>query len=142
MDDGDTYKVSVPVRCTASLLPWTGGDGIGPMRISLCVVCFDITGNVDDIVVKEQFYDEVDLSDLNGEFLVEFEDMPNGVYYVNGFMDDNTNAREENPFPGIGDLVSFGTIAPKCVKVVVNGADVTADPYLLNMVMIFDLPGF
>lgn len=141
-DDGDTYTVTVPVRRTAPLLPWTGGDGIGPLSVSLCVVCFDITGNVDDIVVKEQSLGVVDMSAPGSEIMVEFEDMPNGVYYVNGFIDDVTNATPENPFPGLGDLVSFGTIAPQCVRVVVDGADVTADTYTLNMVMIFDLPGF
>ncbi len=141
-DDGDAYKVTVPVRRTTPLLPWTGGDGIGPLSVSLCVVCFDITGNVDDIVVKEKNVGVVDMSAPGSEVIVEFEDMPNGVYYVNGFIDDVTNATEENPFPGLGDLVSFGTIAPQCVRVVVDGGDVTSDPYTLNMVMIFDLPGF
>ena len=141
-DDGDTYTVTVPVRRTAPLLPWTGGDGIGPLSVSLCVVCFDITGDVDDIVVQEKSVGVVDMSAPGSEQIVVFEDMPNGVYYVNGFIDDVTNATPENPFPGLGDLVSFGTIAPQCVRVVVDGADVTADTYTLNMVMIFDLPGF
>ncbi len=67
--------------------------------------------------------------------------MPNGIYYVNGFIDDNTNATPEDPFPGIGDLVSFGEAGPTCTKVIVNGGDMTDVIYELNMLMSFEIPG-
>jgi hypothetical protein len=139
-DDGDTHTVTASVVRTVP--PAFGGDGIGPLTLSLCSKCFSISGDSDDIVVKGKFVEEVDLSADGAVFTVEFEEMPNGVYYINGFIDDVTNATPENPFPGKGDLVSFGLIAPKCVVVVVDGADVTANPYELNMVMSFNLPGY
>ena len=140
VDDGETYTVSGTVVRTAE--PDYGGDGIGPLTVSLCYRCFTIGGDVNDILAKDPIVEDVDMSADDSEFAFEFEDVPNGVYFINGFIDDVTNATPENPFPGRGDLVSFGTIAPKCVKVIVEGGNVMADPYELNMVMSFDLPGF
>jgi hypothetical protein len=140
VDDGETYTVSGIVVRTVE--PGFGGDAVGPLSVNLCNKCFTIGGDTDNILVKDPIVQDVDMSADGTEISFEFEDVPNGVYYINGFMDDVTNATPENPFPGKGDLVSFGTIAPKCVTVIVDGGDVITDPYELNMVMSFDLPGF
>lgn len=139
VDDGDTYTVSVTVVRTVR--PFLGGDGIGPLRIGLLVgECFTTDGSQGEMVAEQIFEDPpVDLSADGSEFQFEFDDIPNGIYYINGFIDDVTNATEQRPLPAQGDLVSFRDLGPGCVKVIVNGADVAADPYPLNMVMIFDL---
>ncbi len=83
----------------------------------------------------------MDLSTAGNAVYFEFHDVPNGYYYINGFVDDVTNATDENPYPGIGDLVSFCNAGPKCDMVKVNGEDATDGLYIFNMVMPFDLPG-
>ena len=115
-----------------------GTDGIGPLGIALLDECFDSQANAGQ-VRSGRVFDEVDLSAEGSEFTFEFDPVPNGIYYINGFIDDVTNATEERPLPGVGDLVSFHDLGPGCTKVIVNGANVTADPYPLNMIMVFDL---
>jgi hypothetical protein len=142
VDDGNTYTVTATVirDVAISLLHrmFWGTDGIGPLRIALLDECFSSEGNAGQ-VRSERAFDEVDLSVGGSEFTFDFDAVPNGIYYINGFIDDVTNATEERPLPGIGDLVSFHDLGPGCTKVVVNGADVVADPYPLNMIMVFDL---
>jgi len=142
VDDGNTYTVSATVirDVEISFLHWVfwGTDGIGPLGIALLDECFSSDGNPGQ-VWSERAFDEVDLSAGGSEFTFDFDPVPNGIYYINGFIDDVTNATEERPLPGIGDLVSFRDLGPGCTKVVVNGADVAADPYPLNMIMVFDL---
>ena len=142
VDDGSTYTVSGTVIRTVkiSLLNRIlfGTDGVGPLRIALLDECFDSQGNSGQ-VRSERSFDEVDLSAEGSAFTFDFDPVPNGIYYINGFIDDVTDATEERPLPGVGDLVSFRDLGPGCTKVIVNGADVTADPYPLNMIMIFDL---
>ena len=142
VDDGNTYTVSASVIRTVeiSLLDMClfGTDGIGPLSIALVDECFTSQGDYGN-VRSERFFDEVDLSAEGSEFTFEFDPVPNGIYYISGYIDDVTNATEERPLPGVGDLVSFHDLGPGCTKVIVNGADVTADPYALNMIMVFDL---
>lgn len=139
VDDGDTYTVSVTVARTVP--PFLGGDGIGPLRIGLLAgSCFKTDGSQGDMVAERIFEDPpVDLSAPGSTFQFDFVHIPNGVYFVNGFIDDVTNATEQRPLPAVGDLVSFKNLGPGCVKVIVDGADVTAEPYPLNMVLPFDL---
>jgi hypothetical protein len=40
-------------------------------------------------------------------------------------VDDNTNATDDEPYPGTGDLVRFGGMGLGCKQVVVDGADVS-----------------
>ena len=142
VDDGNVYTVTATVIRTVkiSLLNriLLGTDGAGPLRIALVDECFDSQGSSGE-VISERSFDEVDLSAEGSEFTFEFDPAPNGIYYINGFIDDVTDATEERPLPGRGDLVSFRDLGPGCTKVIVSGADVTADPYELNMVMPFDL---
>lgn len=141
-DDGNTYTVTatvirdVEISLLARIL--FGTDGIGPLGIALVDECFSSEGSAGQVWSEKKF-DEVDLSAEGSEFIFDFDPVPNGIYYINGFIDDVTNATEERPFPGIGDLVSFHDLGPGCTKVIVNGADVVADPYPLNMIMVFDL---
>jgi hypothetical protein len=144
VDDGNTYTVFVTVTRGVINL-WHkllyGTDGIGVLRVGLLAgACFKADGSQGEVVAERIFEDPpVDLSANGSEFQFEFDDIPNGIYYINGFIDDVTNATEERPLPAHGDLVSFRDLGPGCVKVIVNGADVIADPYELNMVMPFDL---
>jgi len=139
VDDGDAYTVSVTVVRTVP--PLFGGDGIGPLHIGLLSgACFKTDGSQGDMVAERIVVDPpVDLSAPGSSYQFDFVDIPNGVYYINGFIDDVTDATEARPLPAVGDLVSFKDLGPGCVKVIADGADVVADPYQLNMVMIFDL---
>jgi hypothetical protein len=142
VDDGNTYVVSATVIRPVRLSPLSrilfGADGIGPLSIALLDECFDSQGNPGQ-VFSERFFEEVDLSAEGSEFTFAFDPVPNGIYYINGFIDDVTDATEQRPLPAVGDLVSFHDLGPGCTKVIVNGADVAADPYPLNMIMVFDL---
>lgn len=142
VDDGNTYTVSATVLRDVRISPLIrimfGTDGVGPLRIALVDECFDSQGSAGQ-VISERFFAEVDLSAEGSEYVFDFDPVPNGIYYINGFIDDVTDATEERPLPGVGDLVSFHDLGPGCTKVIVNGADVSADPYPLNMIMVFDL---
>jgi hypothetical protein len=79
----------------------------------------------------------VDLPTTDEAVELVITDVPNGVYSLNGFIDD-ADAGDPTPRPGIGDLVSFGGFGPACAEVVVDGGDVTV-PFDLNLVLPFDL---
>ena len=148
-DDGFTYTISGTVTrpvlfdvlgSVQSDLPAYGADGHGPLSISLTDVCFTVSGDPGTVFDTVEVPD-ADLSDPAYVVPFAFSPMPNGIYYVNGFMDDNTNATPEDPFPGRGDLVSFGEASPTCAEVRVDGGDVTDVIYELNMLMSFEIPG-
>lgn len=136
VDDGSRHTVTI--HLTRSVEPSMGGDGKGKLFSGLSEACFsDTTGEVP--VPKVAFLlDEVELAKINTPVDLVIEDVPNGVYQFNGFIDDLANADAKNPRPGKGDLVSFGGLGPACAQVVVNGKDVEAD-FELNFVMPFDL---
>lgn len=137
-DDGNVYRVAGIV--TRSVKPGLGGDGVGPLYMLLSDKCMSTSGNAPDPVAYAVF-PAADLAADGSSYPFVLEGVPNGVYQLNGFLDDVTNATEDKPFPGKGDLVSFGGIAPKCKKVVVDGGDVTGVDFDFNMVMQFNLPG-
>jgi len=142
VDDGNLYTVTATVIRSVKITLLDrilfGTDGIGPLHIALVDECFTSEGSIGSLVTERHF-DEVDLSKEDAAFSFSFDPVPNGVYYINGFIDDVTDATEERPLPAVGDLVSFHDLGPGCTKVIVNGSDVTADPYPLNMIMVFDL---
>jgi len=149
-DDGATYTISGIVTRPVlfdvlgfikSDIPAYGADGHGPLSISLTDVCFTIGGDP-GTVFETVVIPDADLSDPSYEIPFAFSPRANGIYYVNGFMDDNTNATPEDPFPGTGDLVSFGKASPTCAEVIVDGGDATDVIYELNMLMSFEIPGF
>jgi hypothetical protein len=148
-DDGSTYTISGnvtrPVRfdvlgSVQTDLPAYGADGLGPLSVSLTDVCFSVGGDP-GTVYETVIVPDADLSEPDNVVPFAFSPVPNGIYYVNGFIDDNTNAIPEDPFPGIGDLVSFGEAGPTCAQVIVEGADMTDVIYELNMLMSFEIPG-
>jgi hypothetical protein len=148
-DDGFTYTISGVVTrpvlfdvlgSVQTDLPAYGADGHGPLSVSLTDVCFSVGGDP-GTVFETLMIPDADLSDPSFVVPFAFSPMPNGIYYVNGFIDDNTNATPEDPFPGTGDLVSFGEAGPTCAKVILNGGDVTDVIYELNMLMSFEIPG-
>lgn len=149
VDDGSTYTISGTVTrpvlfdvlgSVQTDLPAYGADGHGPLSVSLTDVCFSVGGDP-GTVFETVIVPDADLSDPSYVVPFAFSPVPNGIYYVNGFIDDNTNATPEDPFPGTGDLVSFGEAGPTCTKVIVDGADATDVTYELNMLMSFEIPG-
>lgn len=136
VDDGSRHRVTIHLSRTVE--PDMGGDGKGKFFSGLSESCFsDTTGEV-PVPIVSLILDEVALPKLKTAIDLVLEDVPNGVYQFNGFIDDAGNADAKSPRPGIGDLVSFGGTGPACAQVVVNGKDAEAD-FKLNFVMPFDL---
>jgi hypothetical protein len=102
--------------------------------------CFTVGGDP-GFVFETVIIPDADLSDPSYVVPFAFSPRSNGIYFVNGFMDDNTNATPEDPFPGKGDLVAFREASPVCAEVIVDGGDVTDVIYELNMLMSFEIPG-
>ena len=119
-----------------SVEPDLGGDGAGPWYSGLAEACFDEETGEPALPVFPVLRDELTLPQTGEPVEVIIEDVPNGVWFFNGFVDDATD--EGDPRPGIGDLVSFGGFGPACSEVIVDGRDVTVD-FDLNLVMPFDL---
>ncbi len=138
-DDGETYTITGTV--SSSTPPGLGGDGVGTLTLALATLCFSNSGDDPDTLVSSITTDiDVDLSGQYDTHDFTFPDeVPNGYYYINGFLNDNTD--DVNIFPGIGDLVAFCNAGPKCKMVTVNGGNVTDADYIFNMVMPFNLPG-
>jgi hypothetical protein len=134
-DDGSTHTVTVAL--TRSVEPDLGGDGEGPWFAGLFPSCFDDETGGTPVPDVPHLVDSVDLPDIDEAVELVITDVPNGVYSLNGFVDD-ADAGDPTPRPGIGDLVSFGGFGPACAEVVVDGGDVTV-PFDLNLVLPFDL---
>jgi hypothetical protein len=134
VDDGSTHTVTI--QLTRSVEPDLGGDGVGPWYAGLFASCFDDETGETPLPLYPSLLPETSLPVTGEAVAIAVEDVPNGVYFVNGFIDDATG--EGEPRPGIGDLVSFGGFGPACSEVVVNGEDVTVG-FDLNLVLPFDL---
>ncbi len=136
VDDGSTHRVTIRLRRSVEV--GAKGDAKGKFYSGLSESCFNDTTGQTPVPVVALVLDEVSLPKINTPIDLVIEDVPNGIYQFNGFIDDVDNADDKNPRPGIGDLVSFGGFGPACKKVVVNGKDVQAD-FDLNLLMPFDL---
>ncbi|MEL7206618.1 MAG: hypothetical protein AAGK32_00030 [Actinomycetota bacterium] len=135
VDDGSTHTVTIEV--TRSVEPDLGGDGTGPWFAGLFPSCFDDESGGTPTPDHPSLLDEVELTETGEPVEIVIPDVANGVYQVNGFIDDVTDP-DGDPRPGIGDLVAFGGFGPACAEVVVDGADVTV-AFDLNLVLPFDL---
>ena len=135
VDDGSTHSVTIQV--SRSVEPDLGGDGEGPWFAGLFPSCFDDETGANPTPDVPHLVDSVALPEIDEPVELVIDDVPNGVYLVNGFIDD-ADAGDATPRPGIGDLVSFGGFGPACAEVVVDGADATV-AFDLNLVLPFDL---
>ncbi len=136
VDDGSLHTVTI--HLSRSVQPGDKGDAKGKFYSGLSESCFnDTTGKV-PVPAVALILDEVSLPKINESIDLVIEEVPNGIYEFNGFIDDVANADAKNPRPGIGDLVSFGGFGPACTQVVVNGKDAAAK-FVLNLMMPFDL---
>jgi hypothetical protein len=135
VDDGSTHTVTVSL--SRSVEPDLGGDGVGPWFAGLFPSCFDDESGGNPVPAHPSLLDSVTLTETDEPVEIEITGVKNGVYQLNGFIDDVTDPDGE-PRPGIGDLVSFGGFGPACSEVVVDGDDVTVD-FDLNLVLPFDL---
>ena len=135
VDDGSTHSVTIAV--SRSVEPDLGGDGSGPWFAGLFPSCFDDETGGNPVPDVPHLLDLVELPNIDEPVELVITDVPNGVYQVNGFIDD-ADAGDPTPRPGIGDLVAFGGFGPACAEVVVDGEDVTV-PFDLNLVLPFDL---
>jgi len=136
-DDPNTYEVSFDL--TRSVDPAEGGDGVGSALFTLSETCFDPTGDPPPpLYVTEK--QGVDLSGESATSTLSFKGVKNGIYQLNGYLDDVGEHTDARPLPSTGDLVRFGGFGPACVQVVVNGGNVTTT-FDLNLVMTWDLNG-
>lgn len=137
LSDPNTYSVSV--RLTRSVDFGEGGDGKGDAVFTLSDSCFEASGDPPEPrYALEQA--GVDLSSDGSATTLTFGGVKNGIYQINGYLDDALPRSAARPLPNNGDLVRFGGFGPGCVQVVVNGGDVAAD-FDLNFVMTWDLNG-
>jgi hypothetical protein len=134
-DDPNTYAVTFAL--TRSVELGEGGDGVGDALFTLSETCFEATGNPPPpLHTLEQL--NVDLKDPKARVALTFEGVKNGIYQLNGYLDDANPRSAARPLPNNGDLVRFGGFGPGCVEVVVNGKDVETE-FDLNFVMTWDL---
>jgi len=136
VDDGSKHTVTI--HLSRSVEPGMGGDGKGRLFSGLSAECFSDTTGETPVPTVALLRDSVELAKIDTPVDLVIENVPNGVYQFNGFIDDVASSDAKNPRPGKGDLVSFGGLGPACTQVVVNGKDVDAD-FDLNFVMSFDL---
>lgn len=135
-DDTNTYKVTV--NLTRSVEPDHGGDGVGGTIFTLADICFDASGEAAAPAYTLRTEEEADLSEAGTVLQFEFPAVRNGIYQLNGYMNDVGPFSDEDPLPSKGDLVRFGGFGPGCVEFAVNGADVEVN-FDLNLAMEWDL---
>lgn len=133
---GSTFTVSGYV--TRSVAPADGGDAFGTLYLVLNEDCVSSTGSaappVGYVVIPD-----VDLAPVGARADFVIEHVPVGTWRLNGFLEDFPHVTSDKPFPGKNDLVSFGTVGPKCVDVKVENANITGVHLDLNFLMPFDL---
>ena len=136
VDDGSTHTVTIEL--SRSVEPDLGGDGAGGWLAGLFPSCFDDETGATPVPDVAHVVPEVALEATDEPVELRINNVANGVYSLNGFIDDAAVEGDDAPRPGIGDLVSFGGFGPACAEVVVDGTDVTV-AFDLNLVLPFDL---
>ncbi len=136
-DDPNTYEVTFSV--TRSVAFGEGGDGIGDLLFTLSDICFDPNGGA-PLPLHSVEKAGADLSGAKASVSLTFKGVKNGIYQINGYLNDVGKHAADRPLPDTGDLVRFGGFGPGCVEVAVNGGNVTAT-FDLNFLMTWDLNG-
>jgi hypothetical protein len=108
-----------------------GNDGMGTFYLGVLVECSQdaasVTGNGVEIDVSAQ--DTPAVWEING--------VPDGHYFIAGFLDDNGNANPDDPFADMGDLAAAEGFGPACLEITVAGDEVAAGQIVLNIAVPF-----
>ncbi|MBX7079008.1 MAG: hypothetical protein K1X88_07475 [Nannocystaceae bacterium] len=122
------YSVSGSVTRSAAAVISLGDDGIGTLYVGVLMDCDQNAASVGGTSVAM-----ADLSQLNSPVPYTVEGLPNGTYYVAGFLDDDENADPDAPDADMGDLAFAMGFGIGCVEVVIEDADVTGADFALNV---------
>lgn len=113
--------------------PGLGQDAIGDIYLGLLISCDEGAAAVANTVVLDG-----DLSDTSFGVPYTIENVPNGTYFLAGFMDDNDNTDPDDPDADLGDLAAAEGFGPLCTQVdIADGTDVSDADLTLNIVVPF-----
>lgn len=125
---GDEPSAAVSGVVTRSVEPSDGNDAIGTLYVSVMSSC-----NATAKIISWTKVDKADLSAADAEQPFLIEKIPNGKFYVSGYLDDNENAAMDKPLPDKGDLIPANGIILKCLEVTVADSDVSGLVLDLNL---------
>jgi hypothetical protein len=113
--------------------PAEGEDGIGDLYVGLLAECAQDAASVGD---GDQIVG-ADLSAPGATVMYEILNVPDGTFYVVGFLDDDQNAADG--MPDRDDIVTADGLGPGCVEVTVTGGNsvVAPSPVELNFLYPF-----
>ena len=118
---------------TRSAMPAIGQDAIGDIYLGLLVSCDQGAESVASTMIADG-----DLSANGASIDYMITGVPDGSYYLAGFMDDNGNADAMDPDADMGDLASAEGFGPGCTEVTVaDGMDEMGVDIDFNLVVPF-----
>lgn len=125
--------VSGTIFRAAATAPGIGQDAIGDIYLGLLIECTQDAASVASTVVIDG-----DLSNTDVGVPYTIEEVPDGTYFLAGFMDDNDDTDPDDPDAGLGDLAAAEGFGPACTQVdVVAGAPVMGADLTFNLVVPF-----
>ena len=105
-----------------------GDDGVGTLYVGVLAACDQNAASLGGTSVLG-----ANLSQVGSPVAYTLEGLPNGTYYVAGFLDDDVNADPENPYADMGDLAFAEGFGVGCVEVVIADADASGADFQLNI---------
>lgn len=105
-----------------------GDDGVGTLYIGVLAACDQNAASLGGTSVLG-----ANLSQVGSPVAYTLEGLPNGTYYVAGFLDDDVNADPTAPYADMGDLAFAEGFGVGCVEVVIADADATGADFQLNI---------
>lgn len=105
-----------------------GNDGIGTFYVGVLLECTADAGSVGGNGIMN-----VDVSSTANSVEWEVSGIPDGDYFIAGFLDDNENADPNLPNADMGDLADADGFGPGCLPVSVAGAEVAAGEIVLDI---------
>jgi hypothetical protein len=122
------FSVSGEVTRSALAVISLGDDGIGTLYVGALEACDQSAASAGGAMVEM-----ADLSAVDTPVAYSIDGLPNGTYYITGFLDDDENADPRMVDADMGDLAFAQGFSPGCVEVVVDNADVTGVDFALNI---------
>lgn len=127
-DTGAAGSTIIGTVSRSGAAPIAGGnDGIGTFYVGLLAECSQDAMSFGGNGVM------VDVSAQDTPANWEVPNVPDGHYFLAGFLDDNGNADPMDPYADMGDLADAEGFGPACLEVTVAGADVGAGQFVLDI---------
>ncbi len=127
-ETGGSFSVSGQVTRSPRAMISPNDDGIGVLYVAALEDCSQIASSPGGVVVAE-----ADLSEIDTPVAYTIAGLPNGNYYIVGFLDDDENSDPNAPSADMGDLAYADGFGPACREVVVDNADVAGADFALNI---------